>query len=380
MTGIKLSEGADAERAILSPMTSSRPARDQSLDSFRGTDVLLMILVNVQGKDDDAFGLLKHAEWNGLTFADLVFPVFLLIVGLSAPLALDRPGVAISWPAILRRTFLLFMIGVGLSWLIKPTLDPEMIRWTGVLQRIAIVYLVCAIVIVARRGIGLAAGLAALLLAFHSYFLLRVGSPAGGGPSMEPGMGISGWLDQNVIPGRVLRKTWEPEGVLSTLPAIANGLIGVVIMRWMQSKAVSNAKLAMAGGVLLIAGLALAPMLPINKNLWTASFALVTCGIGALVWAALRMAWRSIGQHVISRWTVTLGQAALTLYVVHTLLIAIIVRKLPSGEKIWDVTYQALASTGLHPGIASLLYACAAAAISCTILPWLKRRGWILKV
>jgi predicted acyltransferase len=361
-------------------MTNAKIKRDQPLDSFRGIDVLLMILVNVQGNNDAAFPMLKHAEWNGLTFADLVFPIFLLIVGLSAPLALDRPGRAISRASIVRRTFLLFMIGAGLSWLIKPTLDPDMIRWTGVLQRIAIVYLICAAVIVLRRGAGLAVGLAVLLLAIHSWLLLTVGSPSGGGPSMEPGMGISGWLDQNFIPGRVLRKTWEPEGVLSTLSAIANGLIGVAIMRWMKSRNVSDIRLALTGIAMVALGLLLTPILPLNKNLWTASFALVTCGIGTVIWTLLKLLWTGIGETPVMQWTLRLGQAALTLYIVHTLLIAIIVRKLPGGETIWDVTYKALAATGLSPPFASLLYACIAAAISCAILPWLKRRGWLLKV
>ncbi len=361
-------------------MTNAKPGRDQSLDSFRGLDVLLMIVVNVQGNGDAAFPMLKHAEWNGLTFADLVFPVFLLIVGLSAPLALDKPGKPINWPSILRRTLLLFLIGVGLSWLIKPSLDPDMIRWTGVLQRIAIVYLVCAVVIFVRCGVGPAAGLAVLFLALHSWMLLKVGAPPGGEPGMQAGQGISGWLDQNFIPGRVLGKTWEPEGILSTLPAIANGLIGVAIMRWIKGHDVGNIRLALLGAVLLVAGLALTPILPLNKNLWTASFALVTCGFGTLFWAVLKIFWATIGQGIFARWTVSLGQAALTLYVVHTLLIAVIVRKLPSGEKIWEVTYQALASTSLSPPVASLLYACIAAGISCATLPWLKKRGWILKV
>jgi predicted acyltransferase len=354
--------------------------RDLSLDSFRGTDVLLMILVNVQGNGDAAFGFIKHVEWNGVTLADFVFPVFLLIVGLSAPLALERPGVTFSWPGILRRTFLLFMIGVGLSILIKGQIAPETIRWTGVLQRIAIVYLVCAAVIFIRKGIGLAVALSLGLLALHSYMLLRVGSPAGGGPSMEPGMGISGWLDQHFIPGRVLRKTWEPEGVLSTLPAIVNALIGIAVMRWMQAKGMGNALLGGIAAALILAGMALAPWLPLNKNLWTASFTLVTSGAGLAFWAVLRALWPVIDGNRIAQWTVSLGQAALTLYVVHTVLIAVIVRKLPSDEKIWDVTWNALASTGLHPGFASMLYASVFAAISCAVLPWLKRRGWILKV
>jgi predicted acyltransferase len=357
-------------------MTLQTPERDQSLDAFRGADVLLMIIVNVQGSDAVAFPLLKHAEWNGLTFADLVFPIFLLIVGLSTPLAFDRPSATVSWSAILKRTFWLFMIGVGLSWLIHPTLDPDLIRWTGVLQRIAFGYLGCAAVVIATRGAGAAAAFAVALLVFHTLMLLTVGSP----PSMEPGMGVSGWLDQNFIPGRVLRTSWEPEGILSTFPAIANGLIGVAVMRWVRARGVGAVALGSAGLALILAGLVLSPIVPINKNLWTASFALVTCGIGVSFWAILKGLWPQIAGNAVVRWTVTLGQAALTLYVVHHILIAIIVRTVPSGDKLWKVMFDALAGTGLNPAVASLLFAGIAAALSCAILPLLKRRGWILKV
>jgi predicted acyltransferase len=361
-------------------MNSALPSRDGSLDAFRGLDVLLMIIVNVQGSDDVAFTLLKHVEWTGMTFADLVFPIFLLITGLSAPLALDRVGAVISWPAILKRAFLLFMIGVLLSWLIKPTFDPDLIRWTGVLQRIAIVYLACAAVIIVRRGIGLSIALAVLLMAFETWMLLRVGAPNGAGPSMEPGMGISGWLDQNFIPGRVLRKTWEPEGILSTLPAIANGLIGVATMRWVQQRGVGATGLAALGGMLIVVGMTATLIVPLNKNLWTASFTLVTSGIGISIWALLKAVWLRIGDRPFLARTAGLGRAALTLYVVHTLLIAIIVRKLPDGQKIWKVTYEMLASTGLNPALASLLYSLIALGLSVAVMPFLHRRGWILKV
>ncbi len=361
-------------------MTPPVRQRDLSLDSFRGIDVLLMILVNVQGSDDAAHAMFRHAEWHGLTLADAVFPIFLLIVGLSAPLALDRDGYQFSWTAIVRRAALLFFIGVGLSWLIRPSVDPDMIRWTGVLQRIAIVYLVCAVVIALRRGVVLAAVLAGLILAIHSWLLLKVGTASGAPPSMEPGMGISGWLDQALIPGRVLRQSWDPEGVLSTLPSIANGLIGVAVMRWMQSYNVGAGRLALAGLALLIGGLFLTPVLPLNKNLWTASFALVTSGAGIMFWAMLKITWATIGTTMVMQWTVRLGQLALTLYVVHTLLIAVLVRQLPGGLSIWESTYRMLATTGLSPAFTSLLYACIAAGMCCALLPWLQRRGWVLKV
>jgi len=358
----------------------ARGARDLSLDSFRGLDVLVMILVNVQGNGAAAYPFIKHAEWNGVTLADLVFPVFLLILGLSAPLALDRADRPWSWPAVLKRSGLLFAIGMALTMAIHPTLDPALIRWTGVLQRIAIAYLACAIVIRFSKGIGLAVALSVALLAFQSYLLLCIGSPAGGPPSLEPGMGISGWLDQNFIPGKVLRTTWEPEGILSTLPALVNALIGVAVMRRIQAKGMGNARLGAIGAGLVAVGLALTPWLPLNKNLWTASFTLVTSGAGLACWALLRGAWPNFGSKPVARWSVSLGQAALTLYVVHHVLLALIVRKLPSGERIWEVTYRALTATGLSPALASMLYATIAAAISCAVLPWLKRRGWILKV
>ena len=197
-------------------MATPMPLRDQSLDAFRGTDVLLMIIVNVQGSDAAAFPMLKHAEWNGLTFADLVFPIFLLIVGLSTPLALDRPGAVIDWPAILKRAFWLFMIGVGLSWLIRPTLEPDLIRWTGVLQRIAIGYLACAAVVIATRGAGVAAALAAALLVFHTVMLLYVGSP----PGMAPGMGISGWLARISSPAASCARHGSPRGYCRPSPRL----------------------------------------------------------------------------------------------------------------------------------------------------------------
>ncbi len=361
-------------------MTAGLRPRDEPLDSLRGLDVLLMILVNVQGSAAVAYPFITHVAWHGVTLADFVFPVFLLVVGLSAPLALERGAAPVRWGGIVRRSLLLFAIGVALGIAIKASLQPDMIRWTGVLQRIAIVYLACAALIAWRRSVRAPALLAAILLALHSWLILHVGSPAGGGPSLAPGMGLSGWLDQHFIPGRVLRTTWEPEGVLSTMPAIANGLIGVAAMRWALARRPGPLLIGAAAGMLVIAGLALTPLLPLNKNLWTASFALLTSGAGLGCWALLRGLWPLLGNSAIAQWSVGLGQAALTLYVVHTLLIAILVRKLPDGTRIWDASFAWLAHTGLAPGLASMLYAVIAAAISCAVLVPLQRRGWLIKV
>lgn len=354
--------------------------RDLPLDAFRGLDVLVMILVNVQGSAVAAWPFIKHAEWNGLTLADVVFPLFLLILGLSAPLALDRPRERWSWSKVLRRTALLFAIGMALTMAIHPTLDPALIRWSGVLQRIAVAYFACAVTIRLSRGIGLPLALALLFLVGQSLLILFVGTPEGGPPSLDQGMGISGWLDQHFIPGKVLGRTYEPEGILSTFSAVANALIGLAVMRWHRDGGLTDGALSGLAATLLVAGLALTPWLPLNKNLWTASFTLVTSGIGLGCWAALRTVWPRIGGSRLAIWIVGLGQAALTLYVVHHVLLAVIVRTLPSGERIWEVTYRWLLATGLSPAIASMVYAVIAAAISCAMLPLLRRQRWLLKV
>ena len=122
--------------------------RDLSLDAFRGLTVMMMIIVNIQGNGDAAYAALKHAEWHGLTFADVIFPWFLFIVGLSIPLALDRISSGSPWPKVIKRSLLLFALGVLLAWLIRPV-EFDQIRWMGVLQRIGIVYCACAAIALA---------------------------------------------------------------------------------------------------------------------------------------------------------------------------------------------------------------------------------------
>jgi predicted acyltransferase len=345
--------------------------RNLSLDGFRGLTVMMMIIVNIQGNGDAAFAALKHAQWHGLTFADVIFPWFLFIVGLSVPLALDRVHSCSPWPAIWKRAAILFGLGVVLAWLIRPV-EFDQIRWMGVLQRIAIVYLACATVVLLRPGWKMAAGLTIAILAFHSWLLFV---PVDGATSLSEGAGLNASLDQQLLPGRLLRKTWDPEGVLSTLPAIASGLLGVAVMR---AKASATAH-AILGMNMAIFSWLLSNWIPINKALWSASFLLLTAGLGLLVWTVLRQIWSRVGQSGFARLCVLYGQTALTLYVIHMLLLALIVRKLPDGTRIWDMLYTKLAATGMSPSLASLLFAVVAGAICTLPLPWLKKRGWLIK-
>lgn len=346
-------------------------SRDLSLDAFRGLTVLLMIIVNIQGNGDAAYVALTHAEWNGLTFADLVFPWFLFIVGLSIPLALDRAHSGSPWPKVIKRALLLFALGVILAWLIRPV-EFERIRWMGVLQRIGIVYFACAAVALFRPGWKWAAGLALAILAMHSWLLFV---PVNGINSLTEGAGLNASLDQQWLAGRLLHKTWDPEGVLSTLPAIASGLLGVAVMR---ARTIKSA--CMIFGVIFgVGGWLLSFWIPINKALWSASFVFVTAGTGLLLWTALSLIWDKVARSRFARFAVLLGQTALTLYVIHMLLLAVIVRKLPDGTRIWDALYAKLLMLISSPPLASLVFAVVAGAICVAPLGWLKRKGWLIK-
>lgn len=353
--------------------------RDLSLDAFRGLTVIMMIIVNIQGNGELAFAALKHAEWHGLTFADVIFPWFLFIVGLSVPLALEKAKSKASMAVVMRRTVMLFLWGLFLSWLIRPV-EFDQIRWLGVLQRIGVVYFGCALVCLYSRGWRVAAMLAVFGLFVHSVLLLTVVAPGEAAPSLAAGEGLNAWLDQEYLPGRLIRKTYDPEGIFSTLPAICTGFIGVSFMRWRRASQSSLPRSAASIGFgLSLIGLLGAQVLPINKQLWTASFALLTAGLGMLAWAALSSAWANIASSRLARLMVLLGQTALTLYVIHMLLIAVIVRKLSDGTRIWDLLFAKLTAVGLAPNIASLLFALIAGVICVAPLSWLKRRGWLIK-
>ncbi len=368
----------DPHRAgsVTTEIRTAVAGRNLGLDAFRGLAVALMILVNLQGSGEVTFSQLKHAEWHGVTMADLVFPWFLFIVGLSLPFALDGRSVPLS--RIARRAIVIFAIGVLLGLAIRPTLDPEAIRWPGVLQRIAIVYFVCAVLALRFKGVGSILLTAAACLVIHTALILLVAASGEAAPSIAMGQGLSGWMDRTFLPGRLYRDTWDPEGLLSTLPSIATGLIGVAAARWRRSVARSSA-LLLSGGALIAAGLALTLLIPLNKSLWTASFVAVSVGSGLLLWLALSA---FAGTAAGPRWLAFLvfaGRTALTFYVLHMLLIALLVRKV-DGESLWSRSFDLLAATGLPGALASLLFAILAGALAFAPLPWLRRRGLLLRV
>ncbi|HSS78733.1 MAG TPA: DUF5009 domain-containing protein [Thermoanaerobaculia bacterium] len=268
-----------------------------SLDAFRGATIAAMILVNNAGDWDKTYAPLLHAEWNGWTPTDLVFPFFLFAVGVAIPYAfagrLARSG-GDRGPLhrqIVRRTAILFALGLFLSWFPFYSVDWASARIPGVLQRIAAVYFVAGL---AWLHLGARARMALMIVLLAAYWLamMLVPVPGHGAGDLSPNGNLAAWVDHLVLGHHTWKKApgpGDPEGILSTLPAVASALIGLFAGDWLRSPRTRQQKLRgllIWGGAATVAGLALARWFPINKNLWTSTYVVFTGGMALLLLAA----------------------------------------------------------------------------------------------
>jgi len=292
-------------------VSDDRPQRLVSLDAFRGLTIAAMILVNNPGSWGSVYGPLRHAEWNGWSLADLVFPFFLFIVGVSVALSLGRRMEAGEdrrrlYLKVVRRSLILFVLGLLLNGF--PLYDLSTIRIPGVLQRISICYLASALIFMnsARRGrLTWAAGL--LLLYWAAMGLVPF--PGGEAGMYEKGSNLASWIDGRLLAGHMWQatKTWDPEGILSTVPAVATTLLGTLAGDWLRGAGEARDKAAgrvSAGTAAAALGALWGLVMPINKSLWTSSYAVFTAGLasiclGALFWmidvrGRKRWAWPAV--------------------------------------------------------------------------------------
>src|SRR5262249_9187150 len=259
-----------------------------SLDVFRGVAVAGMILVNHPGDPQKVWPQLAHATWNGSTAADLVFPAFLFIVGVAIALSLapwKRPEVrrAPIVGGIILRTLALF--GLGLFLNAFPTFHLATLRIPGVLQRIALCYLLASLAFLTLDVPGHVV-LLVTLLGTYWVLMTRVPVPGSGAGVLEPGADLAAWLDRLTLDGHLGRWRWDPEGLLSTPPAVPTTLMGVLARHWVRGArpvAGKSVGLVVAGLAGVVVGECLGRWFPINKNLWTSSFAVVTGGMSALL-------------------------------------------------------------------------------------------------
>jgi predicted acyltransferase len=265
--------------------------RVMALDAFRGMTIAGMILVNNPGSWDDVYGPLAHAEWNGWTLADLIFPFFLFIVGVAISVSFaDRSsrGVGQGLQRIVRRTLLLFALGIALNAL--TSFDGfATLRIPGVLQRIALCYLAVSLMSLVTGPRAQIAVLVGLLTGYWALLEL-VPVPGVGAGHLDAEANLSAYLDRHIFgAAHLYHQTWDPEGLLSTMPAIATTLFGLLAGRWFfgrRSPWQTTLGLIVGGALAVALGELMDSWLPINKNLWTSSFATFSAGMALMLFGA----------------------------------------------------------------------------------------------
>ena len=360
----------------------STPARLVSLDAFRGATMALMVLVNNPGDGQHVYAPFEHSEWNGWTPTDVVFPSFMWIVGVAMTLSFAKRLAAGASRADLftqafRRAAIIFIL--GLLVYVYPGFNLSTQRIMGVLQRIAICYLIAAAIYLTTRIRGQIIWILGL---FTVYWLLMTLVPV---PGFGPGrLDVDGnfahYVDRIVLGTHNYRqtRTWDPEGIVSTLPAIATILFGILaghILRLDLTLGRRTQRLLAIGALLLAAGLLCNIWLPINKKLWTDSFALFIAGLDFLIFAAFLWLIDGLGVKRPVKPLVIMGMNAIAVYLASEFL------------------DEALGATGLHrwlfthlfawpasPYNASLLYAVAYVLVMYLIAYALYCRNWFLRV
>jgi predicted acyltransferase len=385
-----------------------------SIDVFRGLTIALMILVNDPGDWAHTYRQLDHAQWNGFTLTDLVFPNFLFLVGASIILSLQsrirrgesRRNLALH---IVRRSAIIFALDIFFG--LYPHFHYTHLRLYGVLTRIAICYLFAGLICLITQRAGIILAIVAGLLCGYWILMRFVPVPGCGVPThdiplLDPDCNLAAWLDRHIIgvfqktihTGRLYEHTRDPEGFLSTVPAIATTLLGSVAALWIRRIATEDAHrvpssitrnlafngLLLSGVFCLLAGSLWNLWLPINKNLWTSSYVLFSAG-----WAILALAtlyWlidvRHLNESRVEKWLtfpwLVFGSNAIVAFCVSVFLvenmlwIKIPYELGPNGRPItaWFWIYHHLFAFNGSTKNTSLAFALAFVAI-CLIPNWL---------
>ncbi len=361
-----------------------------------------MILVNNPGSWGNIYAPLEHAAWNGCTPTDLVFPFFLFIVGVSIAYAMgskkeDQASHSKTILKALKRALILFGLGLILAFFPRNFKDfdfvesLEHVRIPGVLQRIGVVFFICSVLFLklSTRNI-----FRAIIIILFGYWLLMtfVPVPGVGYANLEKETNLGAWLDRTILTEAHLwksAKTWDPEGILSTLPAIATGLFGVLVGVYLRRKDVEvGSKIAWlfsTGVAAVLLGLLWDLQFPINKALWTSSYVLYTGGLATIV---LALSYWIIDANNYNRFTkpfVVYGVNAITVFFVSGLmprLLNMIKIKQNDGDQVGALTWfnQTVFTPNFSPINASLAYAIFVVLFFYVILWIMYKKNIIIKV
>jgi predicted acyltransferase len=391
------------------PTHYSAPRRLVSLDVLRGLTIAFMIMVNNPG-GDGAWTEMRHAEWNGFTATDLVFPTFLFVVGASivfsirAHLNRGDSRAKLAWRS-LRRAAVLFLLGIVVNGF--PNYHLDHLRFYGVLQRIAICYLVVSLLYLWDRRVWTKVALLVCVLIGYWTLVRWVPVPGAGVPGrdipfLDKNQNIVAWLDRKLMPGH-LYEDWathnlrDPEGLLSDIPSVGTTLIGLLAALWLSGKRETKTKsntntlgIAAGAAVCLASGYLWSIWFPLNKKMWTSSYVLVAAGWSLLLfalvyWLIEQRGWGKSGasKRLLWPWLV-FGSNALVAYMFSELLgtALSLVRFASDGHK-----DDALSFVYMHvfdpigdPGWRALAFSVSYTAV-CFLLVWaLYRRKIFVKV
>jgi len=386
-----------ATRTITAPeddqsATKSPATRLVSLDVFRGLVIAFMILVNDPGDGPSAYWPLKHAEWNGWTPTDLVFPSFVFIVGVAMAFSLSsRLARGDTRLQLLKhglwRAVVLFAIGLLLNGL-GERFHLDHWRVYGVLQRIAVCYAITAIL---ELWTGWRVQLAVAITCLAGYWVLMryvpvpgFGVPTHDIPLLDPDRNLVAWLDRKLLMGHLYEGTRDPEGLISTIPAVATSLLGLLTGKSLRTQYPARTKiLAMTavGVAAVILGEVMNFWFPINKKLWTSSYVVFTAGLAMICLAlcywvvdARKLFGRRVGPILV------FGMNAIAAYAVSEGL-AIFLHGVSIGKMtLMNRIYANLFAPVASPANASLLYALCYVAFCWAVMAPLYRKRIFLKI
>ena len=366
---------------------TSPPGRLASLDAFRGLAIAGMILVNNPGSWSHVYAPLRHAAWHGATPTDLVFPFFLFGIGVAMSFSFAArtargDSVRTLWGHVAKRALILYALGLFMA--AYPRFDLATVRLVGVLARIAMVYLVAGtLVLFLSRRTVFAAMLA--LLAVYWALLAWVPVPGFGAGDLSAEGNLGAYLDRIILGVHMWSGgggVYDPEGLLSTIPAVSSTLAGLFAGDYLRTldadrghggdRAGANAALRMAllGAGLVLAGHAWDLVFPINKPIWTSSYVAYTTGWALVTVGALYQVIDVRGRRAWARPLVVYGVNAITVFVASGLVAkTLVLWRVPAGggetTSAYNVLYETLFVSWAGPLNGSLAFAIA------TVLFWL---------
>ena len=364
-------------------MTTHGHTRLLSLDAFRGATIVSMLMVNNPGDGRNVFEQLDHAPWNGWTFTDLIFPFFLWIVGVSMTLSFARrielgADRMKMFHHLARRASVIFLIGFAINFTSRWSLAT--VRVMGVLQRIGLCYLIAGAIYLTWPRLRTLIYSICALLAVYWVLMTLVPVPGYGPGVLTPEGNFAKWIDGFLLSGHMwsVTKVWDPEGLVSSLPAVATTLLGAtcgLLLRTPLSMAEKTAWMFTAGVSLMFAGAIMNIWLPINKNLWTSSYSVFMAGmafsvLAFLYWVIDAQGWR--------RWAkpfVIYGSNAIAIFVLSDAL-AITMIKMHWIRPVFNTVFAGLGT----PKIASLSFALTHVAVMGIAAWGMWRKGLLVRV